>query len=96
MSEFVLLPKEDWRAFESRIFKKLEEMNNSKGQKTIQIYTQKELEDLLKSTSNTIKRFREEGLSFIRINGSGDYRYAHEDLVEFLSKHKYNHLAELL
>lgn len=96
MSDFVVVPKKDWRAFESKILKKLEEATHYKNQKTIKIYTGKELQELLVANPNTIRKFREEGLSFIRVNGSGDYRYTHEDLIEFLNKHKYNHLANLL
>ena len=85
----------DWSAFEKRILKKIEEKIEQTGKSDVRIYTSKDLEKLLKISPNTIKRFREEGLSFIRISG-GEYRYEAKDLLSFLNKHKYNHLVGLL
>lgn len=95
MADVFIPTREDWSAFENRILRKIEEKIEQGEKSDIRIYTSKDLERLLKISPNTIKKFREEGLSFIRISG-GEYRYEAKDLLNFLNQHKYNHLAELL
>ena len=94
MAKMFIPTKEDWSAFEKRILRKIEEKIEQTGKNDVRIYTSKDLEKLLKISPNTIKKFREEGLSFIRISG-GEYRYEAKDLLNFLNNHKYNHLAGL-
>jgi len=95
MADVFIPTKDDWSAFENRIIRKIEDKIEQTGRSDVRIYTGKDLERLLQSSPNTIKKFREEGLSFIRIS-SGEYRYDAKDLLSFLNKHKYNHLVDLI
>jgi len=95
--DLIVLTKNDWKAFENRLFKKIDE--KMKGNKStvsdVKFYSSKELENAISATRNTLQKFREKGLPFFRVD-NGDYRYEKNDVLEFLNKYKYKHLANLL
>ena len=83
------------KSFEENLLKKIDAKIDSKLKTSIKIYTSSDLEMLLKVTPNTLRKYRQEGLTFIRIS-QGEYRYTYDDIVEFLSRNKYNHLKKLM
>ena len=95
MAQLDIATRKDFKLLEENLLGKIEEKMDSRLNTNIKIYTSADLEMLLKITANTVKKYREEGLTFIRIS-NGEYRYSHDDIVKFLSKNKYNYQKNLL
>lgn len=95
MTNLYVPTKKDFKSFEENLLKKIDAKIDSKLKTSIKIYTSSDLEILLKVTPNTLRKYRQEGLTFIRIS-QGEYRYTYDDIVEFLSRNKYNHLKKLM
>jgi hypothetical protein len=95
MANLYIPTKEDLVLFEKNILRKIDEKIDSRFSTNIKIYTSADLQNFLKITANTVVKYRSEGLSFIRIN-NGEYRYTHDDIVEFINNNRYNHLKKFV